>query len=90
MPLIVTTITTRTSGIDAPPASRKTVYSGEFLLSEKRNWKPLALSAWEVTSTETSALSTSWDTGTGTAGPIISERWIPLSIRGGLALPAAA
>ena len=67
-------ITTLTSGIDAPPASRKMVCSGERLLSVNSSWKPLPLSLFVVTLTEVSASSTSCETGTGTTGPIIRVR----------------
>src|ERR1043165_5790226 len=65
VPLTVTTTTTRTIGMAPPPASRKTVCSGERV----------------VTRMLCKASRTSWLTGTGTAGPIISDIWMPLSIR---------
>src|SRR6516165_2194565 len=46
------------------------------------NWKPLALSVREKTSTLMSASKTSLDIGCGTTGPIMSVRSIPLSILG--------
>src|SRR6266478_5864604 len=44
------------------------------------NWKPLALSVREKTSTLISASKTSLGTVSGTTGPIMSVRSIPLSI----------
>src|SRR6476646_2678188 len=60
------------------PPSRNSVSSGEFLLMAKLSWKTLAPSVLEVTSILVSASRTSFDTGIGTAGPIISVRLIPL------------
>src|SRR5262245_39443241 len=74
-------MTTRTMGILAPPVRRNTVCRGERLLSVKVNSNPLCASPEVVaTCTLVSASSTSWDTGTGIAGPIIKVRWMPLSI----------
>ena len=73
VPLVVTTITTRTIGGITPPDRRKSVCSGEFLLSENVSSNPLVVSPAVVTTcTPVSASSTSRDTGIGTAGPIIN------------------
>jgi hypothetical protein len=47
-------------------------------LMAKLSWKTLAPSVLEVTSMLVSASRTSFDTGIGTAGPIISVRLMPL------------
>src|SRR3954466_6856940 len=80
VPPKLTMMTTRTSGIGEPPESRKSVCSGERLLSVNSSWKPLPLSLFVVTVTEVSASSTSCETGTGTTGPIMSVRLKPLTI----------
>src|SRR5438105_1800790 len=56
------------------------VSSDDFLLTAKDNWKP-DLSLPLVTCTLVSASVTALGTGTGTSGPIMIVRWIPLSIR---------
>src|SRR5947207_3526320 len=53
---------------------------GESLPTEKVSWKPLR-SLPLVTCTDCRACITTLGAGTGTAGPIISVRWTPLSIR---------
>src|SRR5262249_14800987 len=67
-----------TSGIWAPPASRNSVNSGEFLFTVNLSWNTLGPSLWAVTSTLVRALRTSAGTGVGTPGPIISVRLMPL------------
>src|SRR5688500_8653023 len=96
VPLMVATMTTRTSGIGLPPESRKRVCSGDEVFNVNCNWKTLGRSSLVVTVTEVSASSTSRGTGIGTTGPIIRVRWMPLSIgrsrdalRQGDAQPAA-
>src|SRR5215213_3284346 len=79
-PLTVTAMTTRTSGMDAPALNMKTVCRGERALTEKVNWKALGPSVLFVTCTPVNAFSTSSETGTGTAGPIIRVRCTPLAI----------
>src|SRR5580704_5610742 len=78
-PLSVATITTRRIGGIAPPARRKIVCSGDWLLSVKASSKPLMLVPDVVTVTLVSASSTISGSGTGTAGPTISVRLMPLS-----------
>src|SRR6516164_1298893 len=56
------------------------VSSGDFLLTAKVSWKPLR-SLLLVTWTLVSASVTGLGAGMGTTGPIISVRWIPLSIQ---------
>src|SRR5262249_46215867 len=76
-----TTTTTRTSGTGTPPATRNSVCSGERVLRVNDNWKTLGPSADVVTCTCVSASRMSCETGSGTAGPIISVRGTPVSIR---------
>src|SRR5882672_4236533 len=73
-------MTTRTSGICAPPVNRKRVASGERLSTVNFSWNTLGPSVFAVTSTLVRASRTDFDTGSGTAGPIMSVRLIPLSI----------
>src|SRR5438445_1216363 len=81
VPLIVAMRITRTSGIGEPPLIRKSVWSGELLLSVNDNSKTLGVAGpeFEVTLTLVSASRITWGTGTATTGPIIKVRWIPLS-----------
>src|SRR6188768_712523 len=77
VPLIVTTMMTRTNGMPAPPERRNKVCSGERLGIVKFSSKPLCESpeaafTWMLVN----ASSTSRGTGTGTPGPIISVRWM--------------
>ena len=63
------------------PSSNNSVVSGELLLNENVNWKPLASPAVLVILTEDKASITGFGTGIGTAGPIKRLRLIlPLSI----------
>ncbi len=73
VPLTVSTATTRSSGV-CPAATRKTVCSGERLLSVNLSWKPLRAPAAVVAWTLVSASTTAFGTGTGTTGPASSVR----------------
>jgi hypothetical protein len=55
------------------------VCSGERLSTTKLSWKPLGVSADEVTSTLSSASISGFGAGMGTPGPTNSVRWMPLS-----------
>src|SRR5262249_29449152 len=80
VPLTVTTISTRTSGIDAPPARRKSVCSGERVLRVNVSWNAPGPSPPLRTSTAVKASRTSRGTGAGTPGPIIRVSRIPSTI----------
>src|ERR1700722_9181265 len=82
VPFSVTTITIRIMGICAPPTTRNNVWRGERLSRINFNWKPLGRSDREITSTLVNASSTSFDTGKGTAGPIMSVKSSPLDNSG--------
>src|SRR4051794_40708094 len=73
---MVTAITTRTIGIDAPPAIRNMVCSGERVDRSNASSKTLGPLVEVVTLAETRASITSLDTGSGTAGPMNSSRLI--------------
>ena len=76
MPLMVTMMTTRSSGIGTAPDSRNSVWSGERWLNEKLRSNPLWRpgSAVTLTLTLVRASRTGRGTGTGTTGPIMSVR----------------
>src|SRR5215813_11305337 len=82
VPLTVSIKTTRTSGIGVPPAIRKSVCNTDLLLSVKTSSNTLGDRGPELTVTVTLVNESRIDWGTGTAitGPIITVRWIPLSI----------
>src|ERR1700761_3430078 len=73
-------MTTRTSGREVPAETRNRVCSGDWTLILNTSSKPLVPVALLMTLTESRASRTSADTGTGTAGPIISVRFTPVSM----------
>jgi hypothetical protein len=75
---IVATRMTRSHGT-WPPATSSRVCSGERLSTTKLSWKPLGVSADDVTSTLSSASISGFGAGMGTPGPTSSVRWMPLS-----------
>jgi hypothetical protein len=74
LPFTVTMTITRKMGMVAPPPRRKSVCSGEWLLSEKVSENPLRLPDATVTCTDCSASSIEAVAGSGTPGPSISVR----------------
>src|SRR6185369_267522 len=76
---MVATRITRSHGT-WPPATSSSVCSGERLSITKLIWKPLGVSADDVTSTLSRASIKGFGAGIGTPGPTSKVRWMPLSI----------